>query len=222
MNVNDRQQRALLQDIAQRAMLERGLLPDFSAEAIAELGRIQAPAAMNGEPVRDLRDLVWASIDNDDSLDLDQLTVAAAMPGDKVKILVTVADVDSLVKNGSAIDDHARHNTTSVYTAARIFPMLPEKLSTNLTSLNLDEERLSIVVEMSVGADGALQDSDIYRAQVRNHAKLAYNSVAAWLEGGGVMPEAITAAHGLDENLRTQDRAAQSMRNFGIAPVRGG
>jgi VacB/RNase II family 3'-5' exoribonuclease len=212
--MNDRQQRALLQDIAQRAMLERGLLPDFSAEAIAELGRIQTPAAMNGEPVRDLRGLVWASIDNDDSLDLDQLTVAEAMPGDKVKILVAVADVDSLVKNGSAIDEHARHNTTSVYTAARIFPMLPEKLSTNLTSLNSNEERLSIVVEMMIGADGSLQDSDIYRAQVRNHAKLAYNSVAAWLEGSGVVPEAITAAHALDENLRTQDRAAQSMRNF--------
>ena len=103
MNANDKQQRALLQDIAQRAMLERGLLPDFSAEAIAELGRIQSPAAMNGGPARDLRGLVWASIDNDDSLDLDQLTVAEAMPGDKVKILVAVADVDSLVKNGSAI-----------------------------------------------------------------------------------------------------------------------
>ncbi len=169
---------------------------------------------MNGEPVRDLRDLLWASIDNDDSRDLDQLTVAEAMPGDKVKILVAVADVDSLVKNGSAIDEHARHNTTSVYTAARIFPMLPEKLSTDLTSLNFNEDRLAIVVEMVIGADGSLQDSDIYRARVRNHAKLAYNSVAAWLEGNGTVPEAIAAVNGLDENLRMQDRAAQSMKNF--------
>jgi VacB/RNase II family 3'-5' exoribonuclease len=220
MNAKDKQHRALLQSIAQRVMLERGLLPDFSAEALAELGRIQAPAAMNDEPVRDpfgirdLRDLVWASIDNDDSRDLDQLTVAEAMPGDKVKILVAVADVDSLVKNGSAIDEHARHNTTSVYTAARIFPMLPEKLSTNLTSLNFNEDRLSIVVEMVIGADGSLQDSDIYRARVRNHAKLAYNSVAAWLEGSGVVPEAMAAVNGLDENLRLQDRVAQSMKNF--------
>jgi exoribonuclease-2 len=220
MNANDKQHRAILQGIAQRAMLERGLLPDFSAQALAELGRIQASATMNGKPVgdpfgiRDLRDLLWASIDNDDSRDLDQLTVAEAMPGDKIKILVAVADVDSLVKNGSAIDEHARHNTTSVYTAARIFPMLPEKLSTDLTSLNFNEERLSIVVEMVIGADGSLQDSNIYRARVRNHAKLAYNSVAAWLEGNGVVPEAITAANGLDENLRTQDKAAQSMRNF--------
>jgi VacB/RNase II family 3'-5' exoribonuclease len=220
MNANDKHHRAILQGIAQRAMLERGLLPDFSAKALAELDKIQAPAAMNGEPardsfgIRDLRSLLWASIDNDDSLDLDQLTVAEAMPGDKVKILVAVADVDSLVKNGSAIDEHARHNTTSVYTAARIFPMLPEKLSTNLTSLNFSEERLSIVVEMVIGADGSLRDSDIYRARVRNHAKLAYNSVAAWLEGSEVAPEAIAAVNGLDENLRLQDRVAQSMKNF--------
>jgi exoribonuclease-2 len=122
--------------------------------------------------VRDLTSLLWASIDNDDSRDLDQLTVAEALPGDKIKLLVAIADVDSLVKNGSAIDEHARHNTTSVYTAAMIFPMLPEKLSTDLTSLNVNEDRLSIVVEMALGADGALQASDIYRARVRNHAQL--------------------------------------------------
>ena len=214
MNANAKQHRALLQDIAQRAMLERGLLPDFSAEALAELGKIQAPAvAKNDESVRDLTNLLWASIDNDDSRDLDQLTVAEAMPGDKIKILVAIADVDSLVKNGSAIDDHARHNTTSVYTAAMIFPMLPEKLSTDLTSLNVNEDRLAIVIEMVLGADGSLQASDIYRARVRNHAKLAYNSVAAWLDGGS-MPDAITTVNGLAENLRLQDKAAQSMRNF--------
>ena len=126
---------------------------------------------------------------------------------------MAIADVDALVKNGSAIDEHARHNTTSVYTAAKIFPMLPERLSTDLTSLNLNEERLSIVVEMVIGADGSLQDSDIYRARVRNHAKLAYDSVAAWLEGGAV-PEAVAAVNGLAENLRLQDRAAQRMKNF--------
>jgi len=195
-------------------MLQRGLLPDFSSEALAELGRIQSPASINGEQVRDLRGLLWASIDNDDSRDLDQLTVAEAMPGDKVKILVAVADVDSLVKNGSAIDEHARHNTTSVYTAGNMFPMIPEKLSTDLTSLNFNEDRLSIVVEMVIGADGSLEDSDIYRARVRNHAKLAYNSIAAWLEGNGILPEAAAAIKGLEENLRLQDRAAQSMKNL--------
>ena len=136
------------------------------------------------------------------------------MPGDKVKILVAVADVDALVNNGSAIDEHARHNTTSVYTAGSIFPMLPEKLSTDLTSLNFNEDRLAIVVEMVISADGSLMDSDIYRARVRNHAKLAYNSVAAWLEGNGILPEAVAAVKGLEENLRLQDRAAQSMKDL--------
>jgi ribonuclease R len=214
MNANDKQHRAVLQNIAQRAMLERGLLPEFSAEALAELDGIQSPATMKGEPVRDARNLLWASIDNDDSRDLDQLTFAETLPGDNVKIFVAVADVDALVKNGSAIDDQARHNTTSVYTAAQIFPMLPEKLSTNFTSLNFNEDRLAVVVEMVISPDGSLQDSDIYRACVRNYAKLAYDSVAAWLEGNGRVPEAVAAASGLDENLRLQDRAAQRMKNF--------
>lgn len=120
MNANDKAHRAILQSIAHQAMLDRGLLPDFSAAALAELGRLQVPAATAGEPVRDLSNLLWASIDNDDSRDLDQLTVAEAMPGDQIKILVAIADVDSLLKNGSAIDEHAHHNTTSVYTAAEI------------------------------------------------------------------------------------------------------
>ena len=216
----EQQHRAILQSIAQRAMLERGLLPDFSAAVLAELDRIQAPAGVNGESVGDpfgildLTDLLWASIDNNDSRDLDQLTIAEALPGDKVKIRVAVADVDALVKNGSAIDEHARHNTTSVYTAAKIFPMLPEKLSNDLTSLNLDEERLAVVVEMVIGADGSLQGSNIYRARVRNHAKLAYNSVAAWLEGNGAVPEGIAAVNGLTENLQVQDRIAQSLKKL--------
>ncbi len=193
-------------------MLDRGLLPDFSDEALAELGRLQVPAATDGEPVRDLRSLLWASIDNDDSRDLDQLTVAEAVPGENIKILVAIADVDSVVKKGSAIDEHAHHNTTSVYTAAEIFPMLPEKLSTDVTSLNFNEDRLAIVVEMVVRADGSLQDSTIYRAWVRSQAKLAYNGVAAWLEKKGVTPEAIVAVPELAENLRGQDRVAQSMQ----------
>jgi VacB/RNase II family 3'-5' exoribonuclease len=210
--------RAVLRGIARRAMLERGLLPEFSATVFAEVAKIQSSAATDGatgvEKARDLTELPWASIDNDDSLDLDQLTVAEALPGDKVKILVAVADVDALVKDGSAIDDHAQHNTTTVYTAAQIFSMLPEKLSTGLTSLNANEERLSLVIEMVVAGDGSVQASDVYRARVRNHAKLAYDSVAAWLEGNGAVPEAITAVAGLGENLRLQDRAAQGMKSL--------
>ena len=214
MDAKDQPHRAILESLAHQAMLDRGLLPDFSAEALTELGRLQVPAVTAGEPVRDLRELLWASIDNDDSRDLDQLTVASAMPGDEIKIMVAIADVDSFVKNGSAIDAHAHHNTTSVYTAAEIFPMLPEKLSTDLTSLNFSEDRLAMVVDMVVGADGAIQESKIYRAWVRNQAKLAYNSVAAWLEQHEVAPEAMVKVQGLAENLQLQDRVTQRMKNF--------
>ena len=214
MSATDRRHNMILQRIARRVMLERGLLPDFSAEALAELATIQTPAAGDGYQITDLRSLPWVSIDNDDSRDLDQLTVAESASGDNVKIFVAVADVDSLVRDGSAIDAHARHNTTSIYTAAQIFPMLPEKLSTGLTSLNFREDRLALVAEMVIGANGTVQRSDIYRAIVRNYAKLAYNSVAAWLEGNGPIPEPIAAVKGLDGNLRVQDHAAQSMKNF--------
>jgi exoribonuclease-2 len=236
MNANDQNHRAILKSIAHRVMLERGLLPDFSIEALAELGRLQIPivtetgSAEGPLGIRDMRNLLWASIDNDDSHDLDQLTVvvipvpawdAEALPSDKVKILVAIADVDSFIVNGSAIDEHARHNTTSVYTAAEIFPMLPEKVSTDITSLNFNQDRLSIVVEMVVGADGSLQESNIYKAWVRNHAKLAYNSVAAWLEWSrsrtgkkGDIPKEIAAVQGLAENLQLQDRVAHSMKDF--------
>jgi len=216
MNMNDADQdhRAILKRIAHRVMIERGLQPDFSAAALAELDLLTTAAMPNGLPLIDLRGLLWASIDNDDSLDLDQLTVAAELPGGKIKLLVAVADVDALVKNGSALDEHARHNTTSVYTAAEIFPMLPEKLSTGLTSLNLNQDRLAIVVEMIVSVDGSLQDEDVYRAIVRNHAKLAYDSVAAWLEGSGPIPAGLLAVPGVKENLRLQDKAAQSLHSF--------
>ena len=184
----DQQHRAVLQNIAHRAMLERGLLPNFSDAASAELRGMQAPASANaaGEDVstiRDLTGLLWASIDNDDSRDLDKLTVAEALSEGAVTIRVAVADVDALVKDGSAIDAHARHNTTSVYTAARIFPMLPEPLSTDLTSPQSrrgpagrgrgDGRRR----QRRRAAFGHL------RARVRNRAKLAYNGVAAWLDG---------------------------------------
>jgi exoribonuclease-2 len=195
-------------------MTERGLLPEFSREALAELDRIQArPARTSGAP-RDLRDLPWASIDNDDSRDLDQLTVAQALPDGEVKILVAVADVDGPVKKGSALDEHARHNTTSVYTAAQVFSMLPERLSTDLTSLNDRADRPAIVIEMVIGPDGTLRTADIYAATVRNHAKLAYDGVAAWLEGHGPAPAPIAGVKGLDDNLRTQDQVAQKIKAF--------
>ena len=208
----DNQHRSILQGIARRVMLERGLVPEFPPQAIAELDGIHGPATRTDESTRDLRNLLWCSIDNDDSRDLDQLTVAEGLPDGATKVLVAIADVDALVKKGSALDDHARQNTTSVYTVAEIFPMLPEKLSTDLTSLNYESDRLAIVIEMVLAGDGSLQNSDLYRATVRNRAKLAYNSVAGWLEGNGPMPQGIGRVSGLDENLRLQDRVAQKLK----------
>ena len=195
-------------------MTERGFLVDFSEAALNEVEKIAQVDRGAKSPWKDLRHLLWASIDNDDSLDLDQLTVAETLPDKTVKILVAVADVDALVKKSSAIDEHARQNTTSVYTAGKIFPMLPEKLSTDLTSLNYHEDRPAIVIEAVISDAGEMQSSDIYRALVRNHAKLAYNSVAAWLEGKGPMPEAVAAVPGLAENLRIQDRVAQQLKGL--------
>jgi exoribonuclease-2 len=209
---DDRQHRSILQRIARRVMIERGLLPDFSAQAIAELNGIHGAVTKVEGSTRDFRNLAWCSIDNDDSRDLDQLTVAELVPGGAVKIRVAIADVDAVVKKQSALDDHAKHNTTSVYTTAQIFPMLPEKLSTDLTSLNFESDRLAIVIEIVIAGDGSLQTSEIYRATVRNHAKLAYNSVAGWLEGSGPMPQAIGTVSGLDENLRLQYRIAQKLK----------
>lgn len=195
-------------------MLERGLVPDFSPETLAELERIDQPAPHDVQSARDLRGLLWCSIDNDDSLDLDQLTFAEALADGAVKVLVAVADVDVLVKNGSAIDGRARQNTTSVYTAAEIFPMLPEKLSTDLTSLNYESDRLAVVVEMVFTADGLLRDSDIYRAAVRNRAKLSYDSLAGWLEDDGPLPLDFPGIEGLEENLRLQDRVARKLKTI--------
>jgi VacB/RNase II family 3'-5' exoribonuclease len=201
-----------LESIARRAMIRRGLLPDFSQAALAQLESISHAPHDASPGVRDLRGLLWASIDNDTSRDLDQLSVAEPTAGGAVKIFVAIADVDAVVKARSPIDEHARTNTTSVYTAARVFPMLPEKLSTDLTSLGDGQERLAIVVEMLVDADGTVKEWDVSRATVLNRAKLAYDSVAAWLDGSAPAPKRVSAVPGLDANLRIQDRVAQAMR----------
>lgn len=193
-------------------MVERGLLPDFSAAALAELARIETAATDRDPSLRDVTGLLWASIDNDDSRDLDQITVAEPGPDRSVKILVAIADVDALVTKESALDGHAKHNTTSVYTAGELFPMLPEKLSTDLTSLGEGQNRLAIVVEMVIAADGAVLNSTLFRALVRNHAKLAYDSVAAWLAGEAPAPERVEAVPGLAAQLRLQDQIAQRLK----------
>ena len=192
-------------------MLRYGLRPEFSASALDEARRA-APAAPNDRAVRDTRGLLWTSIDNDESRDLDQLSVAEALGGGRTRLLVAIADVDALVPEGSASDDHARTNTTSVYTPAEIFPMLPERFSTDLTSLGEGDERLAVVVEMTVDAEGEVVGSDAYRARVLNKARLTYNAVGAWLLDEGPLPAPAAGIAGLGDVLRLQDTAAQAMR----------
>lgn len=199
----------MLAEIARQAMIDRGLEPDYPKAALQQLDTIKGPAQDNG--VRDLRNLPWCSIDNDESRDLDQLTWAEMKNG-AARVLVAVADVDALVKKDTPLDAHAHTNTTSVYTAARIFAMLPEKLSTDLTSLNEDADRLAIVYELTVTADGEVKNGDVYRATVRNQAKLAYNSVAEWLDGKAAAPPKINEVKGLEETIRLQDKTADQMR----------
>ena len=216
MDRDHRRHRADLKAIARRAMIDRGLLPDFSDAVKGEVGRIKSRAIENDPKIRDLRGLLWASIDNDDSEDLDQLTVAEPLSGGAVKILVAIADVDSIVKKETAIDGHAEYNTTSVYTAAQIFPMLPETLSTDLTSLRQDEERMAMIIEIVIGEECSIAEWDLYRAVVCNRAKLTYSGVAAWLEGKGPVPERVAALPGLDRQIRIQDEVAQRLKSLRV------
>jgi exoribonuclease-2 len=204
-------QRSLLADIARQAMIDRGLEPDFPPDAEHQLDGIDSAAKASAD-VRDMRAMLWCSIDNDDSRDLDQLTVAEQLPDGNVRAIVAVADVDAVVKKGTPINEHAQHNTTSVYTAAKIFPMLPEKLSTDLTSLNDGEERVAMIIDMKVSPDGNVVSGEVYRGLVLNKAKLAYDSVGMWLQKEADAPEKVTAVKGLAENLQLQDKIADAMR----------
>lgn len=199
--------------IAAAAMRGRGLAPEFSREALeqaAELPAQLAAANASARGLRDLRDLPWCSIDNDDSRDLDQLSVAERLAGGRTRILVAVADVDVAVPRDSPIDDHAAVNTTSVYTPARVFPMIPPRLSTDLTSLNAGVDRLAVVVEFTVGSDGAIDHDEVYGARVRNLARLVYEDIDAYLVGRAALP-AEARAPGVDDQLRLQDAVAQSL-----------
>jgi exoribonuclease-2 len=205
-------QKSELAELAVLAMRERGLQPEFSSAVRRQLDGIDGPSEEDGAGILDLTGLLWCSIDNDDSRDLDQLSVSETLADGSVRILVAIADVDTLVGKDTPIDRHAQINTTSVYTSARIFPMLPEKLSTDLTSLNPDVERVATVTDMVFAPSGELARSTIVRARVHNKAQLAYDAVAAWLEGQGPLPAAADAVPGMDAQLRTQDSVAQQLR----------
>ena len=204
--------RSDLSRIAAMVMKEHGLEPEFSSDVRNQLGLLNAPGEDRDPHIHDLTELLWCSLDNDDSQDLDQLTTCSAIDNGKHKIFIAIADVDVLIKKDSPIDQHAKINTASVYTSARIFPMLPEKLSTNLTSLNLNETRLALVTEVIIGQHGEVIGSTIYRAKVRNKAKLAYDAVSAWIEGKESMPAGIACVPGMDEQIKMQDSLAQQLR----------
>ena len=197
---------------AHATMIEHGFQPDFPAGVAAELAAIQAhPEAPAAPGAQDLRNLLWSSIDNDTSKDLDQIEWAEQLPDGRIRVLVGVADVDARVSKGTIIDGHASSETTSVYTGVKVFPMLPAELSEGITSLNENQDRVAVVIEIAVDAAGTASDGKAYRALVRNRAQLAYNSVGAWLEGRGPAPAKVAANADLAAQLKLQDTAAQRM-----------
>jgi len=203
-----------LQVIAKEVMRQNGFEPDFPPGVEQQLAQLRAhpPAIAAGADVRDLRNLLWSSIDNDTSRDLDQIEVAERLPNGDVKVLVGIADLDAFVPKQSPIDQHAAKETTTVYTGIRNFPMLPEELSTGKTSLLEDQDRLSVVTEFVVDANGHVTASNVYRAVVRNQAQLQYNSVGAWLEGTAAAPPKVAASADLQAQLRLQDEVAQRLK----------
>src|SRR6266581_6728855 len=190
--------------IAHAAMVDAGFVPDVPHSVLDEVQLLaaQPPRAVPDSATRDLRSLLWSSIDDRRSRDLDQVEFAESLPNGDVRVLVGIADVDSLVKKGSAIDAHAAENTTSVYTGVKTFPMLPEQLSTDMTSLNDGADRSSIVTEMAVAADGTVKSSEVYRALVHNYAKLSYEAVGAWLDDKGPVPPEIAGVPKMDAQIR--------------------
>ncbi len=213
-----------LRAAARAAALDAGFVPDLDDAARAELAAIEAGrpnpggvAPLAGIPVRDLRALPWSSIDDASSRDLDQVEVAESLPDGRVRVRVGIADVDALVPRDSALDRHAGVNTTSVYTGLVTFPMLPEALSTDRTSLNADADRATLVVEFVAAEDGSVADGDVYLARTVNHARLAYDSLGPWLEGGAGAPDAVARVPRMDAQLRLQDATARRLRTQRVA-----
>jgi VacB/RNase II family 3'-5' exoribonuclease len=205
-----------LKAIARQVMQAQGFEPDFPPEVQKQLADISAhpPELMPSDKVRDLRSLLWSSIDNDTSKDLDQIEVAEPLPNGDVRVMIGIADVDAFVPKDSPIDQHAERETTSVYSGVTIFPMLPNELSTGASSLLPDVDRPAVVTEFVVKASGAVSASDVYRAIVRNKAQLTYNAVGAWLDGSGPAPPKAAASPDLQAQLKLQDQVAQALKKL--------
>jgi exoribonuclease-2 len=204
-----------LQAIAKQVMLGNGFEPDFSLEVQQQVASLttQPPSPGSQDGIRDLRGLLWSSIDNDTSRDLDQIEVAERLSNGQIKVLVGIADVDALVTKGSPIDQHAAKETTTVYTGVCNFPMLPEQLSTGATSLLENQDKLSLVIEFIVDQNGCVAGGNAYSAITRNKAQLTYNAVGAWLEGKNAAPPKVTASAELAAQLKLQNEAAQALKN---------
>ena len=205
-----------IQAAARRIVAAAGFEPDLDADARAQLAALTKPAATPpggaGAPVKDLRDRQWSSIDNTESRDLDQIEIAERLPDGSIRLVVAIADVDALVPANSPIDRHAFANCTSVYTGIAVFPMLPEQLSTGLTSLNEGEDRLALAIETVVDAQGNVKSYDVYRAMVHNRAQLAYDDVGAWLDGASPPPKKVAGNAALTEQLQLQHEASQRLK----------
>lgn len=204
-----------LQQLARQIMAEHGFEPDFPKDADQQLTQIQKqpPTVSPAGNIRDLRNLLWSSIDNDTSRDLDQIEVAEQLSSNQARVMIGIADVDAFVPKNSPIDQHAAKETTTVYTGVRIFPMLPEQLSTDLSSLLEGADKLAIIIEFVVNEDGTVGNNDVYRAVVRNRAQLTYDAVGAWLENRAQAPPKVLASNELQQQLHLQDRVAQALRN---------
>jgi len=203
-----------LQATAKEIMQRYGFEPDFPPQVPQQLKDLKAhpPQIAAGGDVRDLRNLLWSSIDNDTSRDLDQIEVAERASNGDVKVMIGIADVDAFVAKQTPIDQHAARETTTVYAGVRNFPMLPEELSTGASSLLENQDRLSVVIEFVVDSSGGLKSPSVYRAVVRNKAQLQYNSVGAWLEGKSPAPPKISASSDLQAQLKLQDEVAQKLK----------
>ena len=202
-----------LQATAKQVMQEHGFNPDFPADVTTQLASLNGQSQLiPGKDIRDLRNLLWSSIDNDTSRDLDQIEVAELLSNGEVKILVGIADVDAYVSKLTPIDQHAARETTTVYTGVCNFPMLPEQLSTGTTSLLENQDRSAVVIEFVVASDGSVKSSDLYRAVTRNKAQLQYNSVGSWLEGSSAAPSKVAASADLQHQLKLQDEVAQKLK----------
>ncbi|MBK7392921.1 MAG: RNB domain-containing ribonuclease [Chloracidobacterium sp.] len=212
--MNDQGSGNWLDGKAHQAMIDNGFEPEFSNEVWEQIKQIQADGVPTDVGVRDMRDLLWSSIDNDSSRDLDQIEWAEQLDNGDIRVLVGIADVDSRIPVYSPIDMHAAQNTVTVYTQSEIFPMLPEELSTDLTSLNEGVDRHAVVAEMTIKENGDVPESTFYRALVNNRAKLSYEEIGPWLDGNADVPEKVAGIPGLREQIELQDKAADRLQAY--------